>query len=134
MMKGLYARSVFFVADVARASQFYTEQLGFSEDWNSQDGVCQVSLLGFELILNEVGGQTQVRAGHGRVFIGLEDDQVRPLLDHVEARGIQTQRITWGQPTLVIKDPDGNELFLWDWPNRVPVSDGRAIGEAPERL
>jgi len=82
-MNNLYARSVFFVQDAERSLRFYTEQLGFSEDWNVQEEgrttVCQVSLFGFELILNQVGDRTQTRAGHGRVFIGLEDDQGEPL-------------------------------------------------------
>lgn len=59
----LYARTVFFVSDAERATQFYTERLGFSLDWDSNDGVSRVSLLGFELILNQVGGGTRSRAG-----------------------------------------------------------------------
>ena len=55
-MDNLYARSVFFVQDAERSLRFYTERLGFSEDWNVQEEgrttVCQVSLFGFELILN----------------------------------------------------------------------------------
>ena len=112
-MTTLYARSVFFVADVERSLRFYTEELGFALDWDSHDGVCQVSLFGFELILNEVGGRTRSRTGHGRVFIGLEDDQGEPLRRHIAERGIQTFRVEWGRPTLVIKDLDANELFFW---------------------
>jgi catechol 2,3-dioxygenase-like lactoylglutathione lyase family enzyme len=121
-MNNLYARSVFFVRDAERSLRFYTEQLGFSEDWNfREDGrttVCQVSLFGFELILNQVGDRTQTRAGHGRVFIGLEDDQLEPVRRHIAAKGIQTQRVDWGKPTLVIMDLDANELFFWDWPDK----------------
>src|SRR5215813_9711108 len=36
-MNNLYARSVFFVQDAERSLRFYTEQLGFSEDWNVQE-------------------------------------------------------------------------------------------------
>ena len=109
----LYARSVFFVADVERSRRFYTEELGFSLDWDSNDGVLQVSLLGFELILNQVGERTRTRAGHGRVFIGLDDDQGEPLRNHIAERGIQTLRVEWGRPTLVIRDIDANEMFFW---------------------
>ena len=116
-MNNLYARSVLFVKDAERSSRFYTKQLGFSEDWNYQEEgrtvVCQVSLFGFELILNEVDDRTQTRAGHGRIFIGLEDDQGAPLRKHILATGIQTQRVQWGRPTLVISDLDANELFFW---------------------
>ena len=66
-MNHLYARSVFFVNDAERSLRFYTEQLGFSLDWDSKDGVFQVSLFGFELILNEIADHTRARAGHGRV-------------------------------------------------------------------
>lgn len=125
-MTDLYARSVFFVADVDRSLRHYTEELGFSVDWNSGDGVLQVSLLGFELILNQVGERTRSRAGHGRVFIGLEDDQGEPFRKHVAGKGIQTLRVDWGRPTLVIRDPDANELFFW-----LPHDDFNNLGKPP---
>ena len=112
-MSDLYARSVFFVADVARAAEFYTGTLGFTLDWDSHDGVLQVSLFGFELILNEVGERTRARTGHGRIFIGLEDDQGEPFRQHFVSRGIRTRQVEWGRPTLVVDDIDGNELFFW---------------------
>jgi catechol 2,3-dioxygenase-like lactoylglutathione lyase family enzyme len=121
-VNNLYARAVFFVENTERALRHYVEQLGFSEDWaHNEEGtvyVCQVSLFGFELILNQVGGDTKTRAGHGRVYIGLEDDQIAPVLEHISAKGIQTERRDWGQPTLVVRDLDGNEIFFWDWPDK----------------
>jgi len=119
-MSNLYARAVFFTADAESALKFYVEKLGFQEDWNyKEEGrayVFQVSLLGFEIILNQVGDDTRHRAGAGRVFIGLEEDQIPPVLEHIASKGISTERREWGQPTLVVKDMDGNELFFWDWP------------------
>jgi catechol 2,3-dioxygenase-like lactoylglutathione lyase family enzyme len=109
----LYARSVFFVADADRSQRFYTEDLGFTLDWDSHDGVVQVSLFGFELILNQVDERTRSRAGHGRLFIGLEDVQVEQVRKHIAEKGIRTFRLEWGRPTLVIRDRDGNELFFW---------------------
>ncbi len=128
-MTSLYARSVFFVADAGRSLQFYTEELGFSLDWDSRDGVFQVSLFGFELIVNQVGDGTRRRAGHGRVFIGLEDDQGETLRKHIADRGIPTLRVEWGRPTLVIRDLDGNEIFLW-----VPHDDFSNLGSAAIEL
>lgn len=117
-MNSLYARSVFFVNDAERALRFYTEKLGFSEDWNHKEEgrtiVCQVSLLGFELILNQVWDDTRARAGHGRLFIGLDEDQRQPFRDHIAAKGIETDIDDWGKPTLVIRDLDANELFIWE--------------------
>jgi catechol 2,3-dioxygenase-like lactoylglutathione lyase family enzyme len=121
-MNDLYARAVFFVENTERSQRFYVEKLGFSEDWGArEDGtiyVCQVSLFGFELILNQTHGDTTGRAGHGRVYIGLEDDQIQPMLQHIAKHGIPTERREWGKPTLVIRDLDGNELFFWDWPEK----------------
>ena len=125
-MDRLYARSVFFVADAERSRRFYTEQLGFSLDWDSGDGVFQVSLFGFELILNEVWNRTRTRAGHGRVFIGLDEDQEEPFFGHLAGRGIRVSRVEWGRPTLVIRDADGNELFFW-----LPHDDVRRLEQFP---
>ena len=112
-MSSLYARTVFFVSDTDRATRFCVDQLGFALDWDSKDGVCQVSLLGFELILNQVSAETRTRAGHGRLFIGLDDDQAEPFRKHLAVKGIRPRRVEWGRSTLVITDPDGNELFFW---------------------
>lgn len=121
-MNNLYARAVFFVRDAERSLRYYVEELGFAEDWNHREEgrtvVCQVGWSGFELILNQVYEPTRERAGHGRVFIGLEDDQIEPFRQHLAARAIPTERVDWGRPTLVIKDPDGNELYFWDWPEK----------------
>ena len=116
-MNNLYARTVFFVKDAERSLRFYMEQLGFSEDWNYREEgrtfASQVSLFGFELILNEIDHRTQTRAGQGRVFIGLEDDQAERIREHFAANSIQTERVDWGRPTLVVRDVDHNELFFW---------------------
>ena len=125
-MNNLYARAVFFVSDTDRARRFYTEQLGFSLDWDSNEGVIQVSLFGFELILNQVGDRTRSHAGHGRLFIGLDDEQGEPFRAHLATLKIRPHRVDWGRPTLAVTDPDGNELFFW-----LPVDDFTGIDCAP---
>ena len=116
-MDNFYARSVFFVKDAEAARAYYTQTLGFALDWNYQyEGrawVFEASLFGFEVILNQAYRETSDRAGHGRLFIGLEDQQASALCDHIRAKGIEFSRDDWGKPTLVIKDMDGNELFFW---------------------
>jgi catechol 2,3-dioxygenase-like lactoylglutathione lyase family enzyme len=122
-MDNFYARSVFFVKDAEESLAFYTQTLGFTLDWKyPEEGrafVFQAGLFGFELILNQIEDWTKERAGPGRVFIGLEDNQVAPLRQHLRARGIKATLRDWGKPTLVIRDLDGNELFFWlpqsDW-------------------
>jgi catechol 2,3-dioxygenase-like lactoylglutathione lyase family enzyme len=135
-MNNLYARSVFFVKDTERSLRFYMDQLGFSEDWTYQEDdrtvVFQVSLFGFELILNEIGDRTETRAGLGRTFIGLEDGQVERVREHFAANNIAAERVHWGRPTLVVRDLDKNELFFWlprdDFAGfEIPASESSAI-------
>src|SRR5271167_659808 len=116
-MENLCARSVFFVSDAERSLRFYTDTLGFKLDWNHQEEgrafVFQVSLLGFQLILNQTEPWTENKAGHGRVFIGIDDDQLEPFRRHLVDKHIKTTALNWGEPTLVIRDVDENELFFW---------------------
>ena len=124
-MDNFYARTVFFVKDAERSLEFYTQTLGFNLDWthriDDRAFVFQVSLFGFELILNQTENWTKDRAGHGRAFIGLDETQVTALRQHIEEKGIKTTLFDWGAPTLVMKDLDENELFVWlprnEWPN-----------------
>lgn len=116
-MENFYARSVFFVNDAEQALSFYTNTLGFALDWNHQEQgkafVFQVSLHGFQLILNQVEPWTEGRAGHGRVFIGLEDEQCVRFRQHLREKGIKPTLLQWGAPTVVVHDMDRNELFFW---------------------
>jgi catechol 2,3-dioxygenase-like lactoylglutathione lyase family enzyme len=116
-MDNLDARSVFFVGDAERSRRFYTDTLGFTLDWNHQEQgrtyVFQVSLFGFQLILNQTEPATESRAGHGRVFIAIYPDQVEPFRRHLSEKRIKTTVTDWGNPTLVIRDLDENELFVW---------------------
>jgi catechol 2,3-dioxygenase-like lactoylglutathione lyase family enzyme len=116
-MNDLQARAVFFVSDAQTALDHYVESLGFHLDWAHKEAnkvfVIQVSLFGFQLILNQAEPWTEHRPGHGRVFIGLDLDQVGGLRRHIQDKGIKTQVLHWGAPTLVIRDLDGNELFFW---------------------
>jgi len=116
-MDHLDARSVFFVEDAERSLRFYTDTLGFSLDWNHQEQgkafVFQVSLFGFQLILNQTEPSTTNRAGHGRVFIAIYPEQLEAFRRHVNEKRIETSVVGWGNPTLVIRDVDQNELFIW---------------------
>jgi catechol 2,3-dioxygenase-like lactoylglutathione lyase family enzyme len=123
-VESFFARAVFFVDDAERALEFYTKKLGFSLDWSHQEQgrayVFQVSLHGFSLILNQTHEAIRDRAGHGRVFLGLEDDQIAVLRRHIEQWRIESTMELWGAPTLCIRDLDGNEIYVFvprdEWP------------------
>lgn len=116
-MSDLHARTVFFVKDAQRSLGFYRETLGFSLDWNyEEDGrafVFQVNMLGFQVIVNQAEDRTEERAGHGRAFIGIENDQLEAFRRHIDDNGIVTEVVGWGEPTLAVRDLDGNEIFFW---------------------
>lgn len=128
-MKNLHARSVFFVEDAERSLLYYTQALGFSLDWShrkeGRQFVFQVSLMGFQLILNQTEHWTAGRAGHGRAFLGLDAEQSRELRRHIREKGIRTSGLHWGAPTLVIRDLDANELFIW-----LPEAERAGLGTA----
>lgn len=96
--------------------KFYTEELGFTLEWNHKEQgrafVFEVSLHGLQLILNQTGPMTEDRAGHGRLFVGLDDEQSEVFHKHVADHGIHVTVIQWGAPTLAIHDLDGNELLF----------------------
>jgi catechol 2,3-dioxygenase-like lactoylglutathione lyase family enzyme len=116
-MHNFGARPVFFVQDTPRAIEFYTSALGFNLDWtyeeNGQPYVVQVSLFGLQIILNQKENPTDERAGHGRIFIGLDDDQSAAILAHVRSKGISAEYTQWGEPTMAIHDLDRNEIYFW---------------------
>lgn len=116
-MHDLAARPVFFVQDTPRAVEFYTRALGFNLDWTHEENgrpyVVQVSFLGLQIILNQKESPSDERAGHGRIFVGLDDAQSVAILQHVKSKGIAAEYTQWGAPTMAIYDLDRNEIFFW---------------------
>jgi hypothetical protein len=43
----------------------------------------------------------------------LDEEQAAALRQHIDAKVIATTDVHWGQPTLMIRDLDENELFFW---------------------
>lgn len=116
-MTKFHAKAVFFARDAALSLAFYTRELGFSLDWTHEEEgkphVFQVSLHGFELIVNQTEPATVERPGHGRVFIGLDEHGSTLLKQYIESRGVKFSSVHWGAPTVAICDPDQNEVFFW---------------------
>lgn len=44
---------------------------------------------------------------------GLEDDQLQGFSKHIEDNEIRAEVVPWGEPTLLIRDPDGNWITFW---------------------
>ena len=125
-MNDLHARTVFCVKDAQRSLSFYTNTLDCILDWCHEDEgkpfVFQVNMRGVELIINQIEDHTKDRAGHGRVFIGLDDRQLDAFRQYVSDNDIETEVVGWGALTLKIQDIDKNEIFVW-----LPEKDREAL-------
>lgn len=112
-METWYSRPVFFVENVERSIEFYTAKLGFTEgDRYEEDGkvlVGQVSREDCALLLN---CQQPEKTGSGRMFISIDLEPLLALRAEFEKRGAPIRDGWWGYDTMIIEDPDGNELYF----------------------
>lgn len=102
-----YARPVFFVSDIERALRFYIDQLAFTKKWQVHN-VCQVDRGECEIILAE----DPARQDKSRLFIELNREGIDELRREISERSVPTQKMWWGYDTILIVDPDGNELLF----------------------
>jgi hypothetical protein len=61
------------------------------------------------LLLNN---QQAARNGHGRMFISLEPEAFDVLRAEFVERGAPVEQGWWGYDLMIVRDPDGNELFF----------------------
>lgn len=112
-----YSRPVLFVRSVEQSVAFYVDRLGFTQAWrydeDSRALVAQVERQGCEIILSS---QDSHRTGHGRLFISLDVSVLLELRAELEGKGVEIQDGFWGYDTMIVVDPDGNQLFF-PYPN-----------------
>ena len=108
-----YSRPVLFVESVERSIAFYTEKLGFVESTRyEEDGkilVSQVNREDCEILLN---CQQPAKTGRSRIFISIDLGPLQALRAEFENRGAPVTDGWWGYDTMIIEDPDGNQLFF----------------------
>ena len=108
-----YSRPVFFVESVERSIAFYTEKLGFTQGVNYEEEgkilVGQVNREDCDIILN---CQQPQKNGRSRIFISIDLEPLQALRIEFESRGAPIRDGWWGYDTMIIEDPDGNELFF----------------------
>lgn len=119
---------VLYVRDVARSANFYRDVLGWTQIL-PDDGQRPVGIAAFsggrthhELLLIEVGpdakpvpGAPRVGLYHFGLKVGDDDNDLRQMLDRVEAAGAHVVGASDHTVThsLYIEDPDGNEIELY---------------------
>jgi catechol 2,3-dioxygenase-like lactoylglutathione lyase family enzyme len=124
-----YARPILLVADIDRTLDFYVNRLGFTQSWKFEDEgkafVAQADRQGCALIFSS---QWPDKVGKGLIFIVLNVDlpadtapdklrrETELALDRLraefEGKGVTVEDGYWGYRLLVVRDPDGNELFF----------------------
>lgn len=116
-MSEWFARPVLFVADVNLAVDFYVRQLGFIQCWRHEENgsprVAQVERDGCELILSS---QWPDRVGGGLMFISIDTQALLALRAELESKGVDVSDGQWGYRVMIVRDPDGNELYF-PYPN-----------------
>ncbi len=122
-METWYSRPVFFVENVERAIAFYTEKLGFTQgERYEEDGKLLVGQVNREDCALLLTCQEPDKNGRGRMFISLEPEPFFKLKAELEKRGAPIKAGWWGYDTMIIEDPDGNELFF-------PYPDGDDVAD-----
>jgi catechol 2,3-dioxygenase-like lactoylglutathione lyase family enzyme len=123
-----YSRPVLFVKSVERSIAFYTEKLGFTESTRYEEEgkilVAQVDREDCEVLLN---CQQPQKTGQSRIFISIDLEPLQALRAEFESRGAPIRDGWWGYDTMIIEDPDGNELFF-PYPKDVEQESGPVGG------
>ena len=112
-MSNWYARPLLFVRDIGRSVDFYVNQLGFTKSWGYEEEgtefVAQVEREGCDLILST---QWPDKVGTAIIFISLDLDVLHALRTELEGRHAPVTDGHWGYRLMVVRDPDGNELYF----------------------
>jgi catechol 2,3-dioxygenase-like lactoylglutathione lyase family enzyme len=120
-----YARAVLFVADIDRTLDFYENRLGFTQSWRYEENgkafAAQAERQDCALIFSS---QWPDKVGKGLMFISLDVEaplsgsnvEVTAALDNLraelEGNGVTVEDGWWGYKLLIVRDPDGNELYF----------------------
>lgn len=110
-----YSRPVLFVADVEASRDFYVGKLGFTENWKFADNgklfIAQVAREECEIILSS---QWPEKNGKGMLFISLTTADYAAFPGELASKGAPSRAGWWGYRTIIVTDPDGNELHFPD--------------------
>jgi catechol 2,3-dioxygenase-like lactoylglutathione lyase family enzyme len=103
----------YHVSDMERAIVFYRDTLGFN--LVSRDYVARFDLDGvlFELVPIDSGKSALVGTGNARLSLSVDD--IREATRMLKSKGVITTPVKTEPGGLLsfFKDPDGNELCLW---------------------
>ncbi len=114
-MKGLHFDCVFYyVSDLERAIAFFTDVLGF--ELSSRDAVARLVVDGVLVELVPATDPEQL-SGRGNARLTLAVEQMEAAVRDLRAKGVAVsavKEVSNGR-LATLKDPDGNELVLWQY-------------------
>lgn len=112
-MSGWFSRPVLFVSNVGAAIEFYRDKLGFAEtNRYVEDGTVLVGEVTREDCVLLLNCQQPEKVGQARMFVSLDHDTFDGLRAEFASRGAPVEEGWWGYETMIVRDPDGNELFF----------------------
>ena len=112
-MSGWFSRPVLFVSNVEPAIEFYRDKLGFAEtNRYAEEGTVLVGEVTREDCILLLNCQQPEKIGRARMFISLDLHPFDDLRVEFASRGAPVENGWWGYETMIVRDPDGNELFF----------------------
>lgn len=108
-----YSRPTFFVECVERSLTYYKSKLGFVEGPSyTHEGKLLLGQVEREDIKLLLSCQEPNKNGHGRFFIAMNLEDFVELKAEFERLGAPVEEGFWGSELMIVRDPDGNELFF----------------------
>jgi catechol 2,3-dioxygenase-like lactoylglutathione lyase family enzyme len=109
----------YYVSDLRKAIRFYRDVLGMR--LLSEDVVARFDVDGilFEVVPTHDKSKLQ---GHGNARFCLQVEDMRQALTDLQAKGVETTspEVKDGGVLSSFKDPDGNEICLWQYSTEKP--------------
>lgn len=111
---GWASSTLVFVRDVDVAIRFYVDALGFRLNMRHEEGghalVAGVSHGdGCALLLTS---QWPERIGTAILYAAFGPEDFARLRADLQKKGVATKEGWWGQPLLIVEDPDGNQFYF----------------------
>jgi catechol 2,3-dioxygenase-like lactoylglutathione lyase family enzyme len=105
-----YCRTIFLVNNLEKALNFYTQSLGFEEQWIQTGSSAQVNRYGLEIILKVDHSQY----GGGRVLVNLNLDLMARVREEFQRSNVTSSFKNDDWFAFVVQDLDKNELWFVD--------------------
>lgn len=108
------ASTLVFVRDVDAAIRFYVDMLGFTLNMRHEhEGQALVAGVshgdGFGLLL---ASQWPDRVGTAIFYAAFGPEDFARIRADLEAKRVTTKDGWWGQPLMIVADPDGNQIYF----------------------